>query len=33
MVLIWEVLKSEVSEQGFFAASPPLTRRAKVPGG
>jgi hypothetical protein len=33
MVLIWETVKSEVMEQGFFAASPPLTRRARVPSG
>ena len=33
MDLIWETVKSELMEQGFFAASPPLIRRAKVPGG
>ena len=33
MVLVWEVVKSEVSEKGFFAAAAPSTMRAKVPGG
>ena len=33
MVLIWEAVKSEVSEKGFFAAAAPSVLRAKVPGG
>jgi len=33
MVLIWEAVKSEVSEKGFFAAAAPSVLRAKVPSG
>lgn len=33
MVLIWEAVKSEISERGFFTAAAPSTLRAKVPGG
>lgn len=33
MVLLWETVKSEMMQKGFFAAAPPVTLRAKVPGG
>ena len=33
MVLIWETVKSELMEKGFFAAAAPSTLRTKVPGG
>ena len=33
MVLVWEEIKCELIEKGFFEASPPSALRAKVPGG